>query len=317
MKCPHCGQEFSDELRSDFCPSCGGRFGDKPIEPPKEPEFGGEDFFGEEVAPTGDVFQPGEPEGMEGDIFADEEAPLFTAEPSEPEGEQEYYVPWEDRDRLGFFHAWMETSKAVILRPTEMFGNLPPMGKLGDAMLYAVVWLVVAGVFTGIYGMLWQSFMLLVPSLAGESPFAGGGGQTEMLEALGIGGLSVIFPLIQGVVCLPVAGILGLVINAGIVHLFLRMFQGANHPYEATLRTLCYAETNMVICLLPFCGQYIAGIYWFVLAIIGINLVHRCGGGKAAAAVILPTVVLCVLCCLAIGLVIGGMGGLAAFMDNM
>ena len=79
-------------------------------------------------------------------------------------------------------------------------------------------------------------------------------------------------------------------IGSGILHVMLLILGGAARDFEATFRVVCFAEAPYIIGLLPFCGQFIAGVWWIVLCIIGLVHAQRTSGGKAAAAVLLPIV---------------------------
>lgn len=276
--CPHCGKEYSEEIQSEFCPACGGRFDAEGVPPREGPE------------PTLDF--------VEG-----EEIPVFTGEPSEPEREEAYACPWEEREQRGLFPAWWETTKGVLFRPTEFFRQLRPMGRLSDAILFAVIWIVIAAVFQALYNAVFQGAQFAFLRAFEQEGFGGRGDPF----ALGYLGGSVL----GGLICGPIAGLLGLVISAGIYHLVLRLLGGAAYPFEASLRTLAYAQGYNLFAIIPICGGLVGAIYWLVLAIIGLSQVHRCGGGKAAAAVLLPAA-LCLVCvCGALIAIFAGVGILA------
>jgi len=277
MICPHCSRELADGIRVEFCPYCGGRLEEEP-------------GAAEEREPTSEY-----------DLS--EEVPVFTAEPSEPEVEEEFYSAWEDRERLGLMAAWWETTKAVLFRPSRFFQRLQPMGKLGDALVFAIVWIVIGSVFQALYGLVLQGAQFaIMRALTGEQATSG----NPLLEWMGVGGFMG-FSAASGLVCGPIMGFVGLIISAGIYHLILRVLRGTGYPFEASLRALAYAQAYNFWQLIPLCGGYVALVYWLVLAIIGLKEVHRSRGAKAAAAVLLP-IAACLLCfCLLIaGAVVAG-----------
>jgi len=278
MKCPHCGEEFSDDLQSDFCPSCGGRFDEEALFPPED--SGEENLFPEET---------GSPEGSA--YTGDEEEPFFTTEPSEPGVEEEYYCPWEDRERLGFFQAWWETTKTVLFKPSDFYRRLAPTGKMGDAILFAVIWFIISGIIAAIYGMIFQGVQFSLMGLLEQRGFQG---QQNPFGPLGMGGMVGVSAL-TNLVCTPVMGLVWMIIVAGIYHLILMLVKGANQPFEATLRVVCYATGYIIWNIIPLCGGLIGWVYSIVLAIIGLNEVHKSGGGKAAAAVLVP-IIFCLTC---------------------
>jgi hypothetical protein len=52
----------------------------------------------------------------------------------------------------------------------------------------------------------------------------------------------------------------------------------------------------------PGCGSLVAIVWGLVVLIIGLGEIHRCGPGKAAAAVLSPAILICVCCCGALGM---------------
>jgi hypothetical protein len=221
--------------------------------------------------------------------------------------EEEYYCPWEDRERLGFFQAWWETTKTVLFKPTDFYRRLAPTGKMGDAILFAVIWFIFNGIVAALYGLVFQGAQFGLMGLLEQGGFQG---QENPFGPLGRGG-AVGVSFVTNLVCTPVMGLVWMIILAGIYHLILMVVKGANQPFEATLRVVCYATSYMIWILIPICGGLIGWVYSIVLAIIGLNEVHKSGGGKAAAAVLAP-LLLCLTCILAaviIGIGIGAAGG--------
>jgi len=114
--------------------------------------------------------------------------------------------------------------------------------------------------------------------------------------------------LFLNLVLMPVWLGIGLVvwfIWTGIVHLLLMLFGGANRGYEATFRTMSYANGSVAIFyLFPICGAYVAIVWSLVVQIIGLREIHETSGGKAAAAVLVP-IGFCIAClCLTLFLVV-------------
>jgi phage FluMu protein Com len=114
-----------------------------------------------------------------------------------------------------------------------------------------------------------------------------------------------IFDSVAGMACLavgmPIIGIVGLFLMAGVYHLFLMMLGGANSTYEATFRVAAYTTgiTNLLQ-IIPCVGPQIGGLAAIVLLIIGLANIHETSGWKASGAVLIP-VLLC--CCAVAGLV--------------
>jgi hypothetical protein len=77
---------------------------------------------------------------------------------------------------------------------------------------------------------------------------------------------------------------------------------------------MCYSEAAAIINVVPFCGGAVSGIYFLVLAVIGLAAAHGIGKGTAAAAVLLPLALLC-CCCAGAGML--ALGGLASVLSQM
>ena len=57
-----------------------------------------------------------------------------------------------------------------------------------------------------------------------------------------------------------------------------------------------FAQATSLLFLVPFCGQFVGGIWALVLYVLGLAEAHQIGHGKAAAAVLLPIVLVCCCC---------------------
>jgi hypothetical protein len=98
--------------------------------------------------------------------------------------------------------------------------------------------------------------------------------------------------------------VIGIYLGAAILHLLLRLFRGASRGFDATLTVVAYVNGLNLLLAVPACGWFLAGIWALVVSIIGLGAIHRCGTGKAAAAVLAPAVLGCACCC--------GIAGLSA-----
>ncbi|HEX4665051.1 MAG TPA: DUF4339 domain-containing protein, partial [Chthoniobacterales bacterium] len=105
-------------------------------------------------------------------------------------------LPWERRQELGFFPAFFETLKLVLLNPAVAFATMKPEGGLVDPLIYGVIGGSIGWVFYFI-------FSLFIGSLGALGDHNALGG----LVGLGFGG---IFALIF----FPIFLIIGLFIGA-------------------------------------------------------------------------------------------------------
>jgi len=205
-------------------------------------------------------------------------------------------TPWEQRGRIGFMSALVETTQGVMAHPTEFFRAMPVTGGLGGPLLYAVLVGYVGLLAATVYVAIFQA--VAGPSLFGLSQR----GEFNRILPYLQGGMSLVFQVVFGPVLLAV----GLFLFAAIVHLFLLLVGGAPRGFEATFRVACYAEAAALLRLIPLCGSPISTAYFLVLAIIGLSEAHGIGRGRAAAAVLLPLFLVCCCCAAGIALMVGG-----------
>lgn len=213
-------------------------------------------------------------------------------------------TPWEDRGRIGFVSALVETTLRVLTKPSSFFASMPVAGGIGGPLLYGILVGTLGVVVAALYREIFQALL--------GSTVAGLGSSDELRRIMPflMGG----FGLVLQVVFAPIFVTLGLFIVTAVVHVFLLMLGGARRGFEATFRVMCYSEAAAVLNVVPLCGGLISGAYFLVLAIIGIAGAHGIGKGTAAAAVLLPLVFLC-CCCAGAGLL--AFGGLASLLSQV
>lgn len=198
--------------------------------------------------------------------------------------------PWEDRARLGFVNALIETIKLVVTQPVEAFSRLQPNGDLTSPLIFG---LIVSWPGT-IAAMVWQ---LIFGSI-------GGGG--DQLAAFGM------LPILIILVCYPILYAIGVFIGAGIFHLCLMVVKGleqSSFGFEGTLKVVCYGSIGSLAQVVPFLGGLVGGVLNLYLNIMGIRTVHRTTTGTAVLAILLP-IILCCVC----GIVLVFVGGFGAAM---
>ena len=114
-----------------------------------------------------------------------------------------------------------------------------------------------------------------------------GGTELAVLGTLGAGVFFLILLAYPVVLLLQWAG---LYIRAGMIHLFVLLL-GGKGDYKETFKVSSYSFAPMLIGFIPVLGS-LAGIYSFVLTIMGIHVRQKLSVGKAIAAVLLPTAVI-------------------------
>ena len=209
-------------------------------------------------------------------------------------------LPWENRADTGFFAALFETIRSVLLEPKAAFSAMKPSGGLG-APLFFYVFVATIGAVAGLfYQVFFNSFQ------------TGGSPEQKAWEAA----LSSTVAIGAGIMLMPVVLVIMAFVTAAFAHLALIIVGGARRPFEATFRVVCYAGgATAVLQLLPVCGAVASSIWNFVCMVIGISEVHGIGKGRAAIAVLLPSLVCCGIFVAGIVFVIASLGGMEAFLQ--
>jgi len=195
-------------------------------------------------------------------------------------------IPWDQRDRIGFLNALVETTRQVLTEPGTFFRAMPVTGGLGSPLLYGVV--------LGWAGLVAASFyQAIFRSVVGSGWAALGADRPEVEALLGwVGGWA---GFVAQVVFGGVLVVIGMFVAAFVLHLMLLLLGGAGRGFEATFRVVSFAEATSLLFLVPFCGQVLGWIWCAVLYVLGLAAAHQVGHGKAAAAVLLPIALGC--CC--------------------
>ena len=213
-------------------------------------------------------------------------------------------IPWDERERLGFLAALVETTRQVLGGPGAFFRAMPVTGGLGSPLLYAVV--------VGWIGLAAAAFYQAIFRSVVGSSWGALGDRPEIAAVLGLveGWAGFVAQVVFGGVFV----VIGLFVVAAILHLMLLLLGGARRGFEATFRVASFAQATSLFFLVPFCGQLVGGVWCLVLYVLGLAEAHQIGHGKAAAAVLLPLVLLC--CCCA-GLAVLFAGAIAGVLGQV
>ena len=185
-------------------------------------------------------------------------------------------TPWEDRARIGFFQAWLQTAKGTLLDPSAFFRLEPVDMGYGSAILWAMLNAFVGGFFALVWGLVQSAIGM---SLSSQNPMLG--------KVLGAGGENIVFQ-VAGFLLAPLIIVVTLFILSWISHAFLAMFGGANRSFDTTFRTLAYCSTTQLFQVVPVLGMMVAVVWNVVIEIQGLAAAHGTSTGKAAAAVLVP-----------------------------
>jgi hypothetical protein len=222
------------------------------------------------------------------------DALITSASSTAPEGEAAAGagLPWEHRDQLGFFKAFVDTASVLLMRPSEAFAMMKREGGLTDPLLFAMI----GGSAGTIASTLFQIALASVPGV--------GGGSNNVVAMFGMG-------MVLGFILLaPLFITVGVFIGSGLIHLCLMLVGGANKSFETTFRVVCFSSgAAYLFSIIPFCGGYITPIYNIVLECIGLSRAHETTMGKAVFAILVPLIVCCGIFAIVFGMLIAGSGG--------
>jgi hypothetical protein len=266
--CPNCGWPLEPDDK--FCRNCGKPFEERREETPQQST--------PPIPPTS-LTPPTPP------------TPPDLLPPSEPE--EEKYVPWEGRQRLGFFAALWKTWAESVFNPDRFFSKLPYKGGLGSPILYALIVAWLSVIVNSLYQIAFSSVIynfwlnVLQKYTDQSNPIF----NSEFFRGI------TLLSFFQSIFIAPIGILILLFFISGIYHLLCMIFGWAKRDFEATVRTVSYSFGPLIFAILPFCGSTIGWIWGLVLSIIGLKHMQQISGGKATFVVLLP-LILC--CCLSI-----------------
>ncbi|HTD51890.1 MAG TPA: YIP1 family protein [Thermoanaerobaculia bacterium] len=207
-------------------------------------------------------------------------------------------LPWEERDRRGFFPSLLDTMGLFVSRPAEAWARTRLTGDLGSPLLFGVL---VSWFSLALHRVLIAAIaMPILPGFLGRRF-----GMMAPLAGVGI---------ITHIILLPFVIAIGLFLVTAILHfccLIVGALTGTPSGFEGSFRVVAYAQVANLAAVIPIVGHFIAFVWWVVLAVMGIQRLHQTTQGKAIAAVLIPIVV----CCgslLFLGMLVG-----AAFLTRM
>jgi hypothetical protein len=173
--------------------------------------------------------------------------------------------PWPPRENESLLDAAAMTWKESVFHPTSFFRRMPRESSLGWALGYYLVMGIIGAGLSLFWRMVFGRSILdrLYPDAASDSAFV------DFLLS-------------------PILLLAGLYLAAGVIHLFLVIFQGRKYPFGTTLRVGCYSEGPQLFYIVPFLGPVVGGIWILVLWVIGVREAHETTTGKALASILVP-----------------------------
>jgi hypothetical protein len=188
--------------------------------------------------------------------------------------------PWEQEGPA--VARFVDTAKGVLLDPTSLFRGMRREGGLGAPLAYALI-----GILFGAIAAFALQFMF-----RGFVPGMGFGyGRINPARFL-----AAPFALIAVVPLIVVVATIGVFIQSGLTHLMLVLLGSARFPFETTFRVSAYSHgSSGLLNVVPICGGILGAVWGVVVNIIGLAQAQETSTGKAAAAVLAPAVLCCVI----------------------
>ena len=175
-----------------------------------------------------------------------------------------------------YINNFIETWKQVITSPSKFYENMPTDEGYEAPLKFAITNIMVFGIITGIFRILWDSFILLFS------------GEDFSIIVMGIIGVILLYGFIF-IILLPIFSIIGLFIGGAILFILFKIVGGTG-TYEGTVRIISYSSAVNLIAWIPILG-WLIGLYQLVLNIIGGKFVHNLTTARSAIAVLIPVAI--------------------------
>ncbi len=216
-------------------------------------------------------------------------------------------IPWEERDRLGFLDALIETVKLIATAPSDAFSRLRADGDLIWPLVFGLIFSWLGQFFTQVWNLIFGEAM--------QSMMTGLGDLGDFEQYLQYGSTGVI-EFVGTLVLWPVLFAIIIFVSAAIFHGCLMLVGATDQSptgFEGTLKVLAYSQVANLAAIVPILGGLVATLISLVLLVLGFTEAHRTTQGKALIAVLIP-VALCCICCIVIFVMFGA--GMAALMSG-
>jgi hypothetical protein len=184
-------------------------------------------------------------------------------------------IPFEDTSQP-FFQRLIKTAGMAFTQPFQLFEGTS-RGDIGLPLIYGVIVGTVAGVLGTLWSMLFGTFAMLAEGV-GAGEFVVGTGMYLFILFL-----------------MPLLVVVGMFISTVINHLCLMILGDGKRGFAVTFRAVAYGNTPALLCILPFCGGFIGGIWAMIVQIIGFKAGHKSEWWQAILAYFLPTICCCCL----------------------
>ena len=168
--------------------------------------------------------------------------------------------------------SFVDVVRGVVLQPVRFFAGLPRGGSLLNALVFALVCIVISAILSG----------LLVLLGAQEGPGFNPNPQNAIPSTFAPASA------LASIAFAPIGGAIGLFVAAAIQQLLVRLIVGENNSgFVSTFKVASYTQVTALVNWIPIIGPLVA-LYGLYLSIMGIREMHATTTGKAALVILIP-----------------------------
>jgi hypothetical protein len=192
------------------------------------------------------------------------------------------YCPWEDEAGIGFIQGLLQTLRQSIFQPTNFFKHLPLQGGYKFPFLYALVVSSISILATYITSTIWESSAMSMSH-----------------------GMIFLGPRLGAIIYVLLVVVLEIFIKPAVLLVCLLALGVRNAKMESVFRISCYSTGPGIFNIVPLFGSLVAGVWEFVILVIGLKEGFGIGTDRAIIAILLPLIITVVFLIVAIMMVIG------------
>jgi hypothetical protein len=181
--------------------------------------------------------------------------------------------PWPPEENGSIVEAFVRTWRESALHPTAFFRAMPRHRGIGEALLYYLP----VGVIASGLNLFWRAVLGPI-DLGGNEAW-----QRLMRDSER--------PL-QDFLISPLYLLLALFVASALTHVCLKILAASHHSFRTTVRVFCFSYSPALLAIVPRMGGLVATVWMVVLAVIGLREAQETTTGRAAAAVLLPVVLI-------------------------
>lgn len=166
-------------------------------------------------------------------------------------------IPWEERRRLGTIKAFFINLKEIILNPKLYFCKISNKNDCGGVIIYFLILMI----FSGVFDYIWEN-ILDISILIGFK---------EMDSKAPIIKLKFLYFIFQQLIKLFEFTIISIFKN---LFLFFLNFK-KKYDLIINIKILMYSYSAEIFSIIPLFGKIAADIYFYILIVIGIKVIHN------------------------------------------